>query len=117
MKYIVTYWKGRELNSWLLEFSEVAENCDVLRTIRFYENKVTVATEEGGFLGEWYENPNMSNIYKSSLEFIEDLKNNPEFILVESNKEEFEKQWLKATSQPGFYLKPYSEYTEEDYIK
>lgn len=111
-KYVVIYWKNRSPNDYLLEFSEISENCNVKRTIRYYLDKVKVADENGGYLGEWYEN---TDIGLSVSEFIEDLKSNKEFVLVESFKEEFEKEWLRVISQPGFYIKPYSEYTENDW--
>jgi hypothetical protein len=106
-RYIITYWKTREEKHPVLEFSEFSPSCQLLRTIRFYGNSIKIADEFGGTKGEWYENSVMDMTLD---EFIEGLKNDPEFITLESTSDEFELNWKRQwEKQKDDYVK-YEDY-------
>lgn len=101
-------------NKKLVHFSEInLEDKGEDRRIILYSNKkVKVATIDSGYDGEEITH---GRIFEDDL-FVE-LNYSPELVTKEISKEEFESEWQKAISQPGFYLKPYSEYTDEDWKK
>jgi hypothetical protein len=100
-------------NFLLIDFLEEDFNLDIQRIIRYRVDKTRVATKDSGYDGEFIENVKSSE----TLENREKYFKCEEFELsyIESTKEEFEREWERIASQEGFYLKPYSEYTEEDW--
>jgi hypothetical protein len=83
-------------------YYEIGDDLYNTRIVTHYlSGLVKVANEQGGFQGEILaEGP----VWQNS---IDDLNDHPKIITAEITKEEFEKEWQKAMSQPGFELKPY----------
>ncbi len=106
MKYIKVDWKSTDVDDPSKIYYEVDDKLLNTRIITFSKGLVKVANEEAGFAGqEIAEGP----LWVIS---IDELNNPPELVTIEISKEEFETEWQKATSQPGFELKPY-EWLEE----
>ena len=109
---VVRFSKEKELNDPMVYIDEIDDGGNTSRTIRVYKNgETTCATWEGGYKSEWFESTN----YYSDEANIKILKEDKEMVFFEITKEDFEREWGKVISEPGFKLRPYSEYTQEDY--
>lgn len=104
MKYIKTTCKEGRGNLPIIYFYEIDENKFNTRLVTHYKNgQIKVADLNGGYLGEVIaEGP----LWNST---IDEINNPPEVISVEISSDDFEKEWVKATSQKGFKLKHYIE--------
>ncbi len=103
MKYIKSIWNSSGEFSYL-DYYELGDGNFDKRKVCFYrDGKITAANEEGGYLGEEI---GQKPFYESEKEWKE-IKSDPEFVITEITKEEFEVEWNKAISQPGFELVPY----------
>lgn len=106
MEYLKTIWNeksvsGENLGQQII-FSKIdlSDNWEDKRVIYYPDGTIKAADSKGGYLGEEIAD---GPIPKT----LEEMNNPPELITTEITKEEFEAEWQKAISQPGFELKPY----------
>lgn len=118
LKYYRCEWKNIDVkgdNKGLyVYFFEVNtyDKSDIRRVVYYPDSTIRAADFAGGYMGEQIT---PSSMYEENL--IEEFNKTPNSEAKEITKPDFEREWNKAISQPGFYLKPYSEYTQEDYNK
>jgi hypothetical protein len=111
-KYYITVMRSseEELNDPMVYIDEHDENTALSRTVRIYKNgETTCATWESGYKGEWFES------VKFDEDLIKQMKEDKNYAFFKISKEDFDREWERITSEPEFKLKPYSEYTRQDY--
>jgi len=106
IKYIKTIWNEKDVNAnelgTYIYFSEInMDNKTENKRVVYYPNGlIKAANEFGGYLGEEISH---GNIFKESL--LEELNDGPDLETSEISREEFDLEWEKAVSQPGFSIK------------
>lgn len=113
MKYIKSTYPdyGNDENKKLIHFSEVniIDKGENRRVIVYPNGKIKLANVNSGYDGE-----EISHGYVYENDLLLELNNFPEIVTIQIQKEEFEIEWQKAISQPGFKLEPYP---EEEWIE
>jgi hypothetical protein len=79
------------------------ENGVIYEQVIFGNNKYGYSNLKGGYNGLWHDQPITNFDYN--------------FTLNKINKSDFDEILKKVFSQKDFLIKPYSEYTQEDYDK
>lgn len=108
MKYIRTIWneksvEGKDTGRYIY-FSKIniSDRTEDMKVVYYPDGQIKAANSTSGYLGEEIaEGP----LWTKS---IDELNQPPELITTEITKEEFESEWNKAISQPGFKLTPYA---------
>ncbi len=107
MKYVKTIWNGKSVDGKYIGrytyFSKIdmSDGTEDMKVVYYPDGQIKAADSMGGYLGEEITEG------KLFIESISELNDPPELITTEITKEEFEVEWNKAISQPGFELVPY----------